>query len=1220
MKKIKKLLLLLGVFILFVCFGYLVYAAIDENNYYYFPEDNSGDINLSITASGPSNAMDYYPWGYGIYVNKWSDGKRRITSIQIKKPALKDDEIYSSNTSCTSEDYTECYGITYQFRWTTPEWYEIESEVKWNKFSSDGFVEMYDDILLNANNVNDQHNKPTEIILKDSKESNFLVKVFLWDDIDSEGTSYYSDISKKFSLRVNKEESSYIWISRSPDESWIWNSLDPYQAWNMNFATVHIKGWYDEEITYQSLVEPERNQVRIVTIDMDNARVDSSSTPPLYNSYIDIYLKRKTQQWDIYIDKNWEETLEPFTRISPRESWYDDWYWYIPAVNTNTTQWIEWPSGSFRCSNGTIWTPWFIDCYNNQTFKWISEHTINFPSSEEYQILEFVLHNWWHWSSWNAFALAGDIDMFSEEIPIDSLLEEVENDITWTLSVEIKATWDNSTNADFLDDLEETGINQIHTYKTEICNNSNESITNTLVMLWSPDKTTLIDDTLTLNWNVIENTWTSLNQSVFDSEINLGTLAVWECSHITYQVSINSDVSLWDDITLSNSYTYDGKTIAKSTNTTVNPVSTQAYEALLTLIPNPDSWSSIKPWDYISYQAIVKNTGLMEIESGTISCPRLYDDNQTQCRVWGCSTDFSFTDLYPWVEVALNYSVMTSSDLESNDIIEEQCKLSYDTISETIESYSNEVYHTIQSTEQEVDGWNFILIINSAYRLLNSPDGDPRPDEYDRDYITYEYYYSGTDRDYIYPDLSDEWTYTDSRWSCSSITWSNVPNSITYNINSTSTSSQNNLSLSSNDLTFNINTSLPDSKPQTILSLGTLYPTHTIPGEELNEWYKNGGSRDLSKESTEHRAIENGSRWKVFSTIKWDVTREKWKYVPYDTSTCSYDCRCSDEEWWCETCYREYTKYRWEVVSTSQVFFENIDDINVTVWWSTAWIKSSNWSIHTNNWVRLEWNNSNTYDLSDSRTAVVSVPKNYTPPWESNADYVISSAAWSSNLISRNDWYVNDKYVEMSHWEVYSRDQNARDFYDDLLDKELYWEVIEKTDTRITWLDLELNKVYHYTWWDVYFDNWNNYFIVWWNKATIVIEWDLHVKSNMFYDQTQTVKKREYLPVLGLIVKWDVYVYPEVEYTIWSWYIDQTLYTWESVQTLKHLWSWVADNIVFERKAPEYYERDVNEPSEWVSFDNDFYWATPPWFAKLNDWMWSYSDNINVYSGREVDY
>ncbi|MBT6779295.1 hypothetical protein HOA93_06175 [bacterium] len=43
---------------------------------------------------------------------------------------------------------------------------------------------------------------------------------------------------------------------------------------------------------YKARVEPGDSEVKFITLDMDNRWYDTNSTPELWHSYIDVYLKR----------------------------------------------------------------------------------------------------------------------------------------------------------------------------------------------------------------------------------------------------------------------------------------------------------------------------------------------------------------------------------------------------------------------------------------------------------------------------------------------------------------------------------------------------------------------------------------------------------------------------------------------------------------------------------------------------------------------------------------------------------------------------------------------------------------------------------------------------------------------------------------------------------------------------------------------------------------
>jgi hypothetical protein len=54
---------------------------------------------------------------------------------------------------------------------------------------------------------------------------------------------------------------------------------------------------------------------------MDNARkeIDETSTPKLYNSYIDVELRRYINGVLTQVDKKWKSSSEPIARISPKK-------------------------------------------------------------------------------------------------------------------------------------------------------------------------------------------------------------------------------------------------------------------------------------------------------------------------------------------------------------------------------------------------------------------------------------------------------------------------------------------------------------------------------------------------------------------------------------------------------------------------------------------------------------------------------------------------------------------------------------------------------------------------------------------------------------------------------------------------------------------------------------------------------------------------------------
>ena len=1235
----KRVLLLVLAIIISIFWGYFAWANY-STSFYYFPNwyESDNSVHLSITASGPNNSLDYYPGGYWVFVKPNSDWRRKLNSFWIKDPAVSSWESYSSDSVCDINGQpTFCVSMFYIFEWTDENGRDIRSELPAHKYVwQTWFVDVLPDIIDNAKLSDWSTAFPSwttrELVVKQWSEELLIIKTYFFDDTDFVWVSYYSDISKKFVFRTDKDESAYIWVAHSKKNLWGNNwKVSPENMKYLNFATVHVKANTTGILKYNSWIWPNQTNVKILTVDMDNIAYDSTSRPELV-SYIDIKILRKNADWDlVYVDKTWAENDVPFHRISLQPTEYTKNWKTIPGINTAVTDHTVWPSGSFLCNRGTIWTPGFVDCYNDQSpsFKWITQHTIDVPQFDWYQILQFTIFNASTYA-WNAFAIAWNIDMFGNDVPIDDLLLMLweEDEVRWITTVEVDESmwdWENS----FDDDWKETKINYLHTYKTEICNSTQDVVNNVFVKLYLPIKWTLIwtDDinsSLFLNSSILEDPIDETKRlplSSFDSQINLWTLDKWECRYLTYQVSVDSDIIQWDILKVKNEFSYNWW-ITTPTNEVENPVLALSYDASIELIAEPVSGSDVLLNDYITYDFTIINTWLTDIWTGSVVCGRFSDTIETECKVWNeCWSQYDFTDFKSWDEVHVTYAVKVKDWQNAGTRIEEQCHMNYEVWGWIIETKdSNIVFHTIVNQTTIVDWWEFSLELYSRPKLLNTPDWNPRPDWLDQSAIKYTYKYTGSNHENMYPNLSNEGTYTDSRWRCSSITWPNKPNAVTYNIHSTSTSDRSSLSLSSNDIDYYLDTKLPNWEPKTTLYRGTLSPSHAVSWNNANDWYKNWGTRDLPLSSTEHRALVNGTDWRIEADITGTTYLDKWKYVPYDTWRCTYIiCKGSWETRSCSTRSRSYTKYQWEMIDRTTVQFDANAFRFVTVWGSSAWLKTSNGHVHTNDKLTEDWTSSNNYDLWESwYTNVNSAPKLYAPVGSFHWDYIVSSNTSTTNLKSKKNWYIYNKEVVRWHWYVYDRLTNARDFYVDLIEKQKFWEVITKSDTTISRLDLQLNKIYYYpgnltldrSWWDI---------IVAWEKGTLVVEGNLYIKSNIKYSVEEKNSIKE-LPFLGLIVKWNIYIDWNVTDTVGSWHIDWVLHTWNSVKALRHLWNWTWNSFDFQRKAPEFYERDVNEPSEWIYFDDRIYVTTPPGFANLDEWIWSYKNNINQFTGEEVEW
>lgn len=1236
----KWMLWILAIFLLL--WGYLSYWALFGKDYYYFPENNAGGlINLGLFASWPNNALDYYPGGYGIYVRK-AGGERKLTQLDIKNPALHTSEIYSGKSWCTAANTPIwCWSIHYVFSW---KWFDGK-----NYTSSFPVYDMNSDYVnvISLIKKNARYEWRWAEITGDLKVSDLdpkiLMKVRFSDDVWFwwRWNTVYKDISKKFSLRVLPEEVRYIWVAASEEKLFLkqtvqkgdvtfltWQVL-PEEMYKLNFASVHLAGWAPGDFIYKARVDAGKNSVNIITVDMDNQDINPNSNPQM-RSYIDVYLMKEHNGSFVKVDKDGVFTNQPIWRISPEQNGNG----IYPATNTAWTTWSKGPSGTFL--GWPVWSSSFVQRYYDQNNAggnkmWVSQHRLTFTASTEPMALLVEVKNASTYVG-NAFAIASDVDMFASDVPDEEISTPDEdagnNNSTWSTVDGLK--WvtfveiDRTEGVDFSDNGKDTQIQFIHTYKTELCNTSTWTLTNVMAKLHLPNNTVLVwteapwdttKSSLMLSGSMLDTPVDNAKKLpvwVFSTDISLWDFVPGECQFLTYQADINPSAADGDEFIVQNEFKYGSGTTFNLTNEVKN-VLRATEDVSISLESNPISGSDVFHNDFIEYRVTVKNEGNVPVPPGKVTCPRMLDTAYTFCKIWECKNQYDFDEILVWEAITYSYivEVRDVDTVPANTVLLEQCKLN-DT------KDSNEVNHIVKPNVVDVKwGWQFSLFLNSRPKLLNTPDGNPRPDGYDRSPIEYTYRYSGSNLNPMYPQTSDPGSYVLSRGWCGPTTLPYKPNAYSFNVNSSSTSPMSYLNPTSNNLNFGLNTTLPASIPKTTLYNGSLTPTHFVPGSELNSRYKSWGDKVLPITATEHRALVNGTNGRIEANITWTARVDRWQYRAYSTQTCSYTCWCGPKG--CRTCSVSYPIYRWEVVQQDTIPFTASNFKSVTVWWSTAWIKTE-WShVHTNQTLNYNWSSSNTYNLWESwYNWVTSSPKLYSPPGTSHGEYVVSSNSSSSNLKSEKNWYVANKKVPMWHGYVYDREKNPRDFYTDLIEGQKFGKVVRNGPNPIRNFDMELNHVYYYPG-DLTINNPAGTTIIWGFKGTIVVEGDLYIRSNIKYSKV-TRSRIEDLPYLWLFVKGNVYISPNVVDTTGTWFVEGTLHTGESVQTLRHFGSWTAGAFDFQRKAPEFYERDVNEPSEWIMFNDQVYKTTPPWFGQLDDGIWSYNSNINQFTWDEVDY
>ena len=791
--------------------------------------------------------------------------------------------------------------------------------------------------------------------------------------------------------------------------------------------------------------------------------------------------------------------------------------------------------------------------------------------------------------------------------------------IFWETSVDIDFDW-------YYDDHKSTTYEwRIHTYKVRVCNDSDTEF-KAYIKLSLPNNTTLIPGSIMNNFDPFMLTNPDPNairsDSSFWSEYYQGFVWAHSCSYNSYQVKVDDIVPLGTKIKVINEYRLNWWSLVP-TNEVYNIVG--GIDMGLDLSSSPGNWSSVVKWEEINY--MVKFThNSPENVSWTITCPRMQNTPDTTCNFW-CENTFTFTDLPPYEPVEFIYNATINETVTDFFPITEQC-----IATAGWKSYNSDIV-TIMAVDEPpppndpVWNWGYLFIVETRPKLLNSPyeDNRIRPDWRDRAPITYKFqkWPENNFSNYMYPILSNPWSYYMWRPRCWPRSYSYKPWAYTYVVNADSTHSRSSPSYRSKHIYFNLLSTLPEWEPDTQVypqifpwDNNSINKTFTINRNQTNmsNWFRYWDSSFRFFPQVTHRALKNWADWNISSTLSWSFPVQKFVYTAYRTETCWYGC-------WRHSCRRRYNLYEWQHRSTTQHSYSITRDTPIHVIWSTAWFRSRNGDVHTNNTFDLEGESSaNTYDLWNWIDDVKSAPRLYTPDstmWF-HSEYMISMSQGAvndinntKNLESGKDWYAI-RNIKLWHWYVYDRVKNPRKYYDDLIDKQKFWEVRRQSGGTIGDMVLEEDVVYYYPW-DLIINNpsWTVDFS--WKKATIVVEWDLLVNSNMAYTiDSKRLKDHVYL---WLIVKWSVQISPSVTKTVWAWFIDQTLYTWGSKFQLQHFWQLAAWNIVFERKAPEAYEWEENAPSEEIIFDDSIYITTPPWFQELDDGRWSVTTNVNQKTG-----
>lgn len=196
---------------------------------------------------------------------------------------------------------------------------------------------------------------------------------------------------------------------------------------------------------------------------------------------------------------------------------------------------------------------------------------------------------------------------------------------------------------------------------------------------------------------------------------------------------------------------------------------------------------------------------------------------------------------------------------------------------------------------------------------------------------------------------------------------------------------------------------------------------------------------------TESRAVENGTTGIVSTNVGFSFSEDKWVYTPtgsaflcWHTYSCGRRCRRRDP------LYRPI--YTW--VKNPSAYSESASaSTDITVYTSTAWLKTEKGHVGTNAEITNGGDTQANYvDLGIPGFENLLTPSsNYTPPGETNADYMIFGKNGTGSFQSASgDAYkkTGTTFPYLQRGDAYDRGNHPRDFYQDMLVREKYGQVV----------------------------------------------------------------------------------------------------------------------------------------------------------------------------------
>ncbi len=672
-------------------------------------------------------------------------------------------------------------------------------------------------------------------------------------------------------------------------------------------------------------------------------------------------------------------------------------------------------------------------------------------------------------------------------------------------------------------------------------------------------------------------------------------------------------------------------------NVVQNQITGEATGSLnLEVTSFPSAGQTVFPGSTIRYLYQLKNAGGQLIDSIQLTN---YIPKGTSC-IENCGLIQFNEPLAPGENMTVEMTVQALDNVELDQIEHKIVSIKTDQMEK--KDLVVLIHHPINH-EMKIGSGEFTLYTEQVPNLiLNSPNQSPRPDQADLSETQYVIQYTGRGKPNTFNLTGNFGIYESGNQTyqgyCSNYQYDHGKGSTVYAYNSSGGNCEkmSNCRLSSKTLDISLSSEFPNQSPSLITDGGQHSKTkiyHYGDTGSVNQFMQMGGVIKAPEKFTVARAIEDGSMGIVNSKAELvNLSEDLWTYKPngqiktYDTCSCGEDCIHTDQ----------YPVYTWQKTSSTPLTPEDEDQTPISVYSSTAWLKTEGGHVGTNQFIQSgsgEYNQVNlTFGGSDymepnewvyEPNKILTPSHLYSPTGEVNADYLVFSGKENDFFRSASGkaWEVEGADLDfINRGNAYDRTENPRDFETDLLEHEFYGEVkIDHFHNKLNGIiDIQNGVVWHQTG-DLVIgkEGINDQVKIKGGQSRLYVEGDVYLNADILYDPENTTQYAD-IPSLRIDAH-NIYVSGEVEDLEILLLARNEFHSGESHEQLRILGDVIAKKTYWERKP--YLEQSpeaINEPSEHLIEDMRKYVVPVPGDQTLpNEYqIWQ---QVNPSSGDVLD-